>query len=258
MDDEEGVAVAAEPRSPVAEAFRALRTNLEFAAVEKPLRTILVTGAQPGGGKTTVATNLAAIMAQGGHRVLLVDSDLRRPRVHQSFDLSNRAGISDIFRNHAQLAGLVRPAPGIENLFVLTSGSLPPNPAELLASSRMRQILDQAEAFADTVILDSPPFVVSDASLLASKVDGVVLVLQPGETTVDAAQAMFEQLQRAGARIVGVVLNRIPRKPGLYGDYHYYYAPYYSGQYSYENGHKPPEQQGQLQRLLGRLRREPG
>lgn len=261
--EEKGAAVVNQPRSPVAEAFRALRTNLEFAGVDQPLRTILVTSPGPADGKTTVVTNLAASIAQSGSRVLILDSDLRRPRVHKLLELSNDRGVSDLFRREATLDEVVQDWPGLDGLEVVTSSSLPPNPTELLGSERMDQILAAAQERADVVILDSPPFVVSDPAVLSAKVDGVILVLQPGQTSVETVQGMLEQLRRANAQVLGVVLNRISRRSGLYGGYHYYYyAPYYNsneyyleepgrnGQYGAGNG-EPSRWERMVRRMRG-------
>lgn len=255
--------VAQSPRSAVAEAFRTLRTNLEFAGVDRPLKTILVTSPSPGDGKTTVATNLAMITAQGDKRVVLVDADMRRPRVHRFANLSNSFGLSDVFRNKMALSEATQSWAASENLAVITSGSLPPNPAELLNSSRMGEILEELSTQADAVIIDSPPVMVTDPSILAARVDGVVIVVEPGRTNAVAARALVEQMKRADARVVGVVLNRIPRRPGYYyGGYKYYYAPYYNrygGAYlsgvDQQNGHhngKGGESRGVRKLFAGR------
>jgi len=225
--------VAQNPRAPIAEAFRGLRTNLEFASVDKPLKTILITSPGPSEGKSTIAANLAAAIAQGNKRVILLDGDLRRPRVHRMLGMSNHVGLSEIFRGQSDVRDVARYTK-VRNLAVITSGSLPPNPAELLGSDKMTQILERLEESASIVVIDSPPFVVADASVLASKVDGVVLVIQPGRTHAETAKAILEQLNRAGARVVGVVLNRIPRQGAdYYGGYRYYH--YDSDKsYSYE------------------------
>ncbi len=246
--------VARNPRSPVAEAFRSLRTNLEFASVDRPLRTILVTSPGPSEGKTTIATNLAAVMAQGSKRVILVDGDLRRPRVHRAMGMSNHVGLSELFRSQSSVRDVARYSK-ISNLAVITSGSLPPNPAELLGSERMNHILERLEESATAVVIDSPPFIVADASVLAAKVDGVVLVVQPGRTHAEQAQAILEQLNRAGARVVGVVLNRIPRqRSDYYGGYRYYHYDTKHG-YSYEGA---ADKKRESAKGLGRLfRRQP-
>ncbi|HUH97380.1 MAG TPA: polysaccharide biosynthesis tyrosine autokinase [Anaerolineales bacterium] len=235
---EQEVYVARQPRSPVSEAFRSLRTNLEFAAVDKPLRTILVTGAEAGDGKTTIATNLAAIFAQSGKRVMLLDTDLRRPRVHRFLGIQNRVGLTDLFRENMDIDAVSRPwaDTNSKSLSVITTGSLPPNPTELLGSHKMDLILAKIASRVDVVIMDSPPSVVADAQVLAAKVDCVLLVVQPGKTHADAARAMREQLKRAGARLVVVVFNRIPRSQGYYYGGYQYYSPYYSRNHQYLPG----------------------
>jgi capsular exopolysaccharide synthesis family protein len=259
----ERITVAEEPRSPVSEAFRALRTSLEFSNVDQSLKTILITSPNPTDGKTTIAVNLAAIMVQAGNRVMLVDADLRRPRIHHFLDLPNKVGLCQVFTGQVDFDNALLTADkALDNLQVMCSGGLPPNPSELLGTSRMDKILEQAREKADIIIIDSPPFVVSDAAILATKVDGVLLVLQPGQTSFGAVRAMIEQLQRANARIVGIVLNRIPSKRGLFSNgYGYYYAPYYySNQYyrdtNSSNGQGPQRKQtGRFQRLRSGFRK---
>ncbi|MFQ5435497.1 MAG: polysaccharide biosynthesis tyrosine autokinase, partial [Anaerolineae bacterium] len=244
--------VTQHPRSPLAEAFRSLRTNLEFANVDEPLRSILVTSPGPGEGKTTVATNLAIVMAQAGKEVALVDCDLRRPRIHRILNLSNRIGLSDYFRGQEKLPQIMRPV-GEEALKAITSGSLPPNPTELLQSQKMVRLLADLKEVSDIAVIDSPPFLVTDAAVIASRVDGVIMIVQPGHTHAEAAMAMLEQLNRAGTRVIGVVLNRIPqRRPYYYGGYRYYYSPYYNG-YSYEYLHDDSKKNGRTN-WIGRLR----
>jgi capsular exopolysaccharide synthesis family protein len=223
------VYVSRQPRSPVSESFRSLRTNLEFSSVDKTLRIILVTGAEAGDGKTTIAANLAAIFAQGGKRVLLLDADLRRPRIHRFLGIQNRLGLTDLFRDGLDVDAVAYQwsDANSKTISVITSGSLPPNPAELLGSHKMDNILSELSNRADVVIIDSPPSLVVDAQLLAAKVDCVLLVVQPGKTHSGAARATCEQLNRAGAHIVGVVFNRIPRSHGHYYGGYRYYSPYY-------------------------------
>ncbi len=213
--------VSSNPRSPLAETFRTLRTNLEFASVDKPLKTILITSPGSSEGKTTVASNLAAVMAQANKRVILLEGDLRRPRVHRALGMSNQIGLSDVFRGQMDIRDVARYSK-VKDLAVITSGSLPPNPAELLGSARMAQILARLVESASVVIIDSPPFLVTDATVLSAKVDGVLLVIQPGKTHAEAAKAMLAQLNRAGAHVVGVVLNRVPRKNANYYGYYRY------------------------------------
>lgn len=236
----EGLYVIRQPRSPVSEAFRSLRTNLEFADVDRPIRSLLVTSAGPNDGKTTITINLAAIIAQEGRKVVIIDADLRRPKVHHFLGLHNQFGLSDLFRGKVTLPMIFQHTSDLENVAVVTTGSLPPNPTELLASIKMDCILEEAGKESDIVILDSPPSLVADVQVLAAKVDGVIIVIHPGRTQADAALATMEQLRRVGARVVGVVLNRIPRhRADYYGGYRHY-SPYYNGYryYAVDANHK--------------------
>ena len=196
------VYVNEEPRSPVTEAFRSLRTNIEFAGVDQPLKTIMVASANPSEGKTTIAVNLAMVFAQNGKDVVIVDADLRRPKVHRLLGISNRAGLSDVFLNSRTRQAIERPWKDTK-LSVITSGSLPPNPSELLASGRMLRFIESLKTEKEISIIDSPPFVVSDASVLASKVDGVILVIQPGKTHTDSIQAAVRTTDAGGCKGVG-------------------------------------------------------
>jgi len=211
------------PRSPIAEAFRLLRANLEFASVDKPLHTLLVTSVGPEEGKTTSAVNLAVIFAQGGKRVLLVDSDLRRPNVHKQLNIQNWAGLSDLFLGNTN--GVLKSCSwGDIKISVIPSGPLPPNPSELLGSEKFEKILNKLAENVDIVILDSPPSIVSDPIIISSKVDGVLLVIKPGTTKMGAAQELLEQFQRSGARVVGVLLNPLPRNFNRFNSKYDYYS----------------------------------
>jgi len=235
-----GLSVAHQPRAPVSEAFRSLRTNLEFSEGEQPLQTILVTSSRPGEGKTTVAANLAASYAQGGKRVILVDADLRRPAVHRVLGVSNRMGLSTLLRGAVTLESVWHKWGGTDRLLVITSGGLPPNPTELLGSDRMLFVLAELRKQADIVIIDSPPSLVADSQVLGSMVDGVVLVIQPGASHTDEAKATLTQFTRAGARLIGVVFNRIPRNRSHYYGGYRYYTPNSYHSYS-DNGGKKKE-----------------
>jgi capsular exopolysaccharide synthesis family protein len=160
-------------------------------------------------------------MAQANKRVILLEGDLRRPRVHRALGMTNQIGLSDVFRGQMDIRDVARYSK-VKDLAVITSGSLPPNPAELLGSARMGHILARLVESASVVVIDSPPFVVTDATVLAAKVDGVLLVIQPGKTHAEAARALLAQLNRAGAHVVGVVLNRVPRKSANYYGYYRY------------------------------------
>lgn len=214
------------PRSPAAEAYRTLRTNIEFAAVEAPVRAILVTSSVPGEGKTTTAANLAAVFAQAGKRTVLVDCDLRKPGVHRIFGLPNATGLTTMLRNErAELADVAQSTEQ-ESLRVVTTGPLPPNPAELVRSERMRAALGRIAADADYVIVDSPPLqAVTDAAILSTLVDGTLLVVDAGRTRSGAVRSGREALAKVGARVLGVTLNRLSES--MSGAYYYY--DYYGG-----------------------------
>ncbi|HSF82891.1 MAG TPA: polysaccharide biosynthesis tyrosine autokinase [Anaerolineales bacterium] len=227
-EDYLGAYVAKHPRSAVAEAFRALRTDLEFAGVDTPLDTILVASPGMSAGKTSIAINLAIVLAQSGKRVALVDADLRKPSVHRILGLTNHRGLSDVFRGSLEIQHVaINWKDG--NLTVVTSGGQPPNPAELLSSKKMNQLLETLKGMVDVVVIDGPPFLVTDATILSTKVDGVVLVFRYGHTRRNEALSAVNQLRRVDAKILGVVLNRIPRaREDLFGMYNYYYREYYA------------------------------
>ena len=219
---------AVQPRAPVSEAFRSLRTSIQFASVDHPLHTLLVTSPTPEDGKSTVAANLSVILAQSGHTVALVEGDLRRPRVHKVIGLANRQGISELFvQPRIYLNGSLQETE-VAGLLAMTSGSLPPNPAELLGSEKMFDILHSVRERAEIVVIDSPPVMaVTDAVVLAPRVDGVLLVVKPGKTKLAACKQAVEQLQRIGANLLGVVLNDVEVKRSGYR-YAYYKGYYYS------------------------------
>jgi succinoglycan biosynthesis transport protein ExoP len=218
------------PRSAVAEAYRELRTNIEFASVDTPIRTLLVTSSVPGEGKTTTASNLAIVFAQAGHRVLLVDADLRKPGVHKMFDLSNTHGLTTLLRNEHVDPDATAQGTEQDNLRVLTTGPVPPNPAELLGSQRMRATLDRLKDGHDLVILDSPPLrAVTDAAILSSIVDGTLFVIDAARSHRGAVRDGRESLAKAGANPLGAVLNRISTRA------HSEYASYYGGRFEFES-----------------------
>ncbi len=242
-----GVYVAENPLSPITESFRTLRTNLEFASVDRQIKTLLVTSSQPSEGKTTLAVNLAAIMAQGEKQVVLIDSDLRKPAIHRFLGIPNRAGLTDAFRSQTNLDDVIIPW-GDPQINAITSGSLPPNPTELLGSEKMHKIITELKEMADIVILDAPPGIVADPIVLAAQVDGVLLVFEPGKTKIDSAQVLIEQLNRAGARVIGVVLNPISRKRDHYYSKYRYSSAYTTGRdrgrlFS-DNGDSPSKHDG--------------
>lgn len=220
--------VATEPRAPASERFRALRLNIKYATVGHTLKKILVTSVQPGEGKTTTAANLSVVLASGGQRVILVDGDLRRPRVHAMFGLRNRSGLSDAFISDEGAVGYLQDTP-IANLRVLVSGPLPPNPAELLDNPRTQEILDELATQADVVIVDAPPALeLTDAVALSRYVDGVIFVARVAHTRLDAAKRVIQKLRSLGAYVIGTVLVDVDGRAAAYGGYYYNYQDYYS------------------------------
>jgi capsular exopolysaccharide synthesis family protein len=213
--------------SAAAEAYRVLRTNLQFSAVDRPLHSLLITSPSFSEGKSFTASNLAAAMAQAGRRVILVDCDLHRPRLHRLFKLPNSVGVtSALLDEHPDIAGLLQES-GIAHLQVLTTGPLPPNPAELLGTVRMRAFLAELSARADMVIVDSPPtMALSDAAVLSTQTDAVLLVLDASKTRQEVARRALDGLAQVKARVAGVVLNRMPTRGA--GAYYYYYGYNYS------------------------------
>jgi capsular exopolysaccharide synthesis family protein len=195
-----------DPRSPAAEAFRTLRTNLMFSSLERPLTTLLVTSPAPEEGKSTTLANLAVTMAQGGRKTILVDCDLRHPRQHELFGVPGEPGLSNMMLNNLDKPQLV--ATGIDGLSLLPAGASPPNPADLLGSRLMETIIAGLKARADIVLFDAPPVLaVTDAALLASKLDGLLLVVSAGQTRRDDALQAKTLLERIHVHIVGTVLT---------------------------------------------------
>ena len=196
------------PRSPIAEAYRGLRTNLTFSSLDRPLRSMLITSAGPEEGKSTVLANLAVVEAQACRQVIVVDADLRRPRQHELFGVSNATGLTSLLADEKGDPASFLQTTSVPGLRVLTTGPLPPNPAELLASQRMTTTLAGLCALASLVLLDAPPIVVvTDAAILASQVDGVLLVVNANGTRREHAQRAHQLLAKVNARVVGSVLN---------------------------------------------------
>lgn len=274
-----------DPRSPTTETYRSLRTNLQFLAVDSPLKTILVTSSGPGEGKSITSANLAAVFAQAGKSVLLLDADLRRPVTHRIFDLKNRVGITTwlvgqdvnpatgnengndpnatlVSQPKLSLEAYIQPT-SIPRLRVICSGALPPNPAEILGSNRMRELIEEASKLADVVIMDSPPCVtVTDAVVLSQWVDGVLLILDGQHTHRQSAVRARENLQAAGARLLGAVVNRFDiRESGYYygySSYQYYYSSEDGGD-SKSNGKRQRRSQANPEKdggILSRLFRQ--
>lgn len=208
-------------RSPIIEAYKTLRTNIQFSGIDKDMRVILLTSADPSVGKSTTSANLAISMAQSDQRVLLIDCDLRKPAVHKLFHLVNKKGLTNILAEGIPYETICNEV-GIPNLNVITSGPKPPNPSELLGSQKMKEVLDQIKKDYDVIVLDTPPVLaVTDAAVLSRVVDGVIFVVRYGRTTTDMAARAKENLDRVNANIIGTVINDIDSTS--YGYTYYYY-----------------------------------
>ncbi|GGD65709.1 CpsD/CapB family tyrosine-protein kinase [Paenibacillus nasutitermitis] len=196
------------PLSAISESYRTLRTNLQYAEADRPLQLLMVTSANPKEGKTTTINNLAVAYAQTEKTVLLVDADLRKPTAHVSFRLSNRCGLTDVLSGRASASEAAQTT-HIDNLHVMPSGSIPPNPSELLGSRRMDQLLEELRGIYDIVLIDTPPVLaVSDAQIMSTRCDGVLLVVNARSVKKQQAIKARDALQFVQARIVGVALNQ--------------------------------------------------
>ncbi|MGE6487372.1 CpsD/CapB family tyrosine-protein kinase [Paenisporosarcina sp. NPDC076898] len=209
------------PRSPISEQYRTLRTNIEFSSIDEPIRTILITSTAPGEGKSTTAANLAIVFAQQAKKTLIVDTDLRNPTVHYTFRLTNTKGLTNVLTKQATLDDAIQMT-FIKDVHVLTCGPIPPNPAELIGSESMQQFIENVASKYDMVIFDTPPIMaVTDAQILANKVDGSILVFSSGDTDVDAAVKAKDILINAKSKLLGAVLNKKKAKDS---QYYYYYG----------------------------------
>lgn len=222
----EPLVMAADPHSPRAEAFRRLRTNLQFLTLEGKRRVLVVTSSIAGEGKSTTAINIATTLADAGESVLLIEADLRRPKIGTYLKLEGAAGLSTVIIGRAELADVVQPV-GANGLHVLAAGQLPPNPAELLASDAMKKLLEQASASYDTVLLDCPPLLpVTDAAVLANLAAGALVVVRSGFVTRPELADALQSVGLAGGRVLGLVLNGTKVERAGYGRDHYYSQPY--------------------------------
>lgn len=219
--------VSTAPRSPISESYRVMRANLEFLMLDKPLRSLLVTSPGPGDGKSSTSANLALTFAQLGKKVILIDLDLRKPTLHRYFNLPNRQGVSNAFlQDTVSLTGLFQET-GIENLSLLSSGPLPPNPADLLHSIRTQRVLQALMQQADMLVIDTPPVMaVADPTLLAQHCDASMLVVRSDKTRSGSLRAAVEQLSQSGANLLGIVLNGTGSTDGYYYNYQYQYRYY--------------------------------
>jgi capsular exopolysaccharide synthesis family protein len=198
-----------------------LRTNLQFSSPDNPVHSLVVTSATPSEGKTTTSANVAVTFAQAGNKVLLVDGDLRKPSVNKIFGMANIAGLSNLIVSNISPREVIQPC-WVDNLYVLTSGPIPPNPAELLGSKRSRQLFSLFEENFDMVIIDAPPVAaVGDALILSTMASGTLLVIAYREVEKDLAKRTVDQLRNVKANLLGVVLNKVPEKGAGYFYYEY-------------------------------------
>ncbi|QHW30866.1 CpsD/CapB family tyrosine-protein kinase [Paenibacillus rhizovicinus] len=210
------------PKSPISEAYRSLRTNIQFSAIDQNIKVLMVASSKSGEGKTTTITNLAVTYAQEGKRVLLIDADLRKPSLQQVFQLTNRTGLTSILLNQFPLMEVIRET-SVDNLFVITSGPIPPNPSEILGSQRMLSFLEEVKEIYDVILFDTPPVLaVTDSLIVSSFCDGVLLVVHAGKVKKELVKKAKSSLDHVKAKILGVVLNNNSRSKAD-GQYYYYY-----------------------------------
>jgi capsular exopolysaccharide synthesis family protein len=210
-----------DPKSPISEQYRTIRTNIQYSSVDKEIKTLMVTSSGPAEGKSTTVANLAVVFAQLGKKVLLVDADLRKPTVHRTFGVNNLFGFTTVLTKQATLGSTVLETDE-KDLYILTSGPIPPNPAELISSKSMEQFIEEAKEQFDYVLFDTPPLLaVADPQILANKVDASIYVVFSGKTDIDQAKKAKELLQNAQSKLVGVVLNH---KEVKNNGYYYYYG----------------------------------
>jgi capsular exopolysaccharide synthesis family protein len=220
--DERHLITIESSRSPISEQYRTLRTNIQYASVDKVLKSIIVTSPNPGEGKSTTISNLAIVFAQQGKKVLLVDADLRKPTIHYTFNINNTKGLTNLLMKQTTLGDVIQQTPVID-LFILPSGTIPPYPAELLESEAMSQLMDRLKVDFDLVLFDTPPILaVADAQILANKCDGSILVVKSGSTEKEGAIRAKDILMSSRSKLLGVVLNNKKMKNSHYQTTYYY------------------------------------
>ena len=217
------------PKSRSAEAFRTLRTNIQFSSLDKELKSIVITSSGSGEGKSTVMSNLAITMAESGKKVILVDCDLRKPSIHKKMGVTNSVGLTNILvQNVKKEECMVKTT--VDNLFIITSGPIPPNPAELLGTQKMRDFIENLKSEFDLVLIDAPPVLaVTDAQILSTIVDGVIFVASYGEAQKNAVVDAKQLIDKVGGKVLGIVFNKVPEAVSGY------YGKYYKGYYGKEN-----------------------
>lgn len=211
------------PKSPISEAYRGIRTSLEFASLDKKIKTIIVTSSRQGEGKSTVLSNLAVSFANLDKKVLLLDGDLRNPSIHKMFNISNIKGLTDILVDKKKLSECIHRT-DVKNLHIITAGPIPPNPSEMLASNRMKEFVESMKEHYDYIFIDAPPIgIVTDAGVISTYTDGCIFVVGSNESDVEHVKMSKEKLDSVGANILGTILNKIE----LNGTDNYYYNYYY-------------------------------
>ena len=216
--------VNTKPKSPISESYRSIRTNIQFANLDKNLQTIMVTSPTAREGKTTTLSNVALAMADAEHRVLIVDCDMRKPRINKVFEISNIYGMAEILLHGGDYKKALNPTSN-DNLHIITAGKIPSNPSELLYSNAMKILIQNLKKDFEYIFIDTPPVVpVTDAAIMSNYVDGVILVCASGVIEIELAQKAKESLENVNANILGVVLNKINIKNDKYSSYYYYYG----------------------------------
>ncbi len=214
------------PKSPISEAYRGIRTSLQFSNLDKKIKIITVTSARQGEGKSTVIANLAVSFANLDKKVLILDGDLRNPSVHKMFGVSNIHGVTDILLGNKEFPETVH-CTDIKNLHVLTGGAIPPNPSEMLSSKKMKDFVESLEEYYDYIFIDAPPIgIVTDAGIISTLSDGCIFIVGSNETDIEHAKLAKEKLDSVGANILGTILNKLE----LTGTDNYYYNYYYQEQ----------------------------
>lgn len=212
-----------EPKSPISECYRGVRTSIEFSNLDKEMKVINVTSAVQSEGKTTVITNLAVSFANLEKKVLLLEGDLRNPSIHRMFNISNLHGLTDILLNNKPFADVVHCTP-VKNLHVLTCGAVPPNPSEILSSKKMKEFINSLREYYDYIFIDAPPIgVVTDAGIISTYSDGCVFVVGSKQCDIEMAKIAKERLEAVNANIIGAVLNKFEAEGNSYSYYNYYY-----------------------------------
>jgi capsular exopolysaccharide synthesis family protein len=271
--------VAKNPNSFLAENFRLLRSNIDFFRISNPVQTILITSPSPGNGKSTVASNLALSFSQVKQDVILVDADLRRSAIHSSLRMSMSPGLSDVISNKAEVQSVIRPWKSNKNLKVITAGNKPWNVTEVVGSRRIAAVFSELKEDHECIIIDAPPLIIADAYNLASGADGIIIVMEPGQTSNEQAKSIKEQLDRANANILGIVFNKMSEETmHSYGDYQYrsLYSSEYYGSYSskapkepvtaspskkimdfFEHGKVPTEVESNVENAISTIKTQP-